>query len=151
MRWSQNTCAALQNGRAMWEGMCMTSRKKKLPLADNQWWNGLQTTHSRSSECVCMCIQSLSYIWLFVTSETVAHLASLSFTTAWSLLKFMSTESVMLSNHLILYCPLLLLPSVFPSIRVFSNESVLHIRWPKYWSFSFKHQSFQRLFRVDFP
>ena len=61
----------------------------------------------------------------------------MSITNSWSLLKLMSIESVMLSNHLILCCPLLLPPSVFPSIRVFSNESVLHIRWPKYWSFSF--------------
>ena len=65
------------------------------------------------------------------------HQASLSITNFWSLLKFMSAESVMPSNHLILCCPLLLPPSIFPSIRVFSNESVLRIRWPKYWSFSF--------------
>ena len=71
------------------------------------------------------------------TPWTVAHQASLSFTISWSLLKLMSIESVMPSNHLILSCPLLLLPSIFPSISVFSNESVLHIRWPKYWSFSF--------------
>ena len=63
--------------------------------------------------------------------------ASLSITNSWSLPKLMSTESVMPSNHLILYCPLFLLPSIFPNIRVFSNESTLHIRWPKYWSFSF--------------
>ena len=73
-----------------------------------------------------------------MTPWTVAHQASLSITNSWSLLKLMSLESVMPCNHLILYCPLLLLlPSIFPSIRVFSNESVLHIRWPKYWSFSF--------------
>ena len=68
---------------------------------------------------------------------TVAHQASLSFTISLSLLKLMSIVSMMPSNHLILCCPLLLLPSIFPSIRVFSNESVLCIRWPKYWSFSF--------------
>ena len=68
---------------------------------------------------------------------TAARQASLSFTISWSLLKLMSVESVMPSNHLILCYPLLLLPSIFPSIRVFSNESVLCIRWPKYWSFSF--------------
>ena len=73
----------------------------------------------------------------------------LSITNSWCLLKLMSIKSVMLSSHLILYCPLLLLPSVFPSIRVFSNESVLHIRWPKYWSFSFS-MSFQWMFRTDF-
>ena len=68
---------------------------------------------------------------------TAVHQASLSITNSWSLLKLMSIVSVMPSNHLILCHPLLLLPSIFPSIRVFSNESVLHIRWPKYWSFSF--------------
>ena len=68
---------------------------------------------------------------------TAAHQASLSITNSRSLLKLMSIESVMPSNHLSLCCPLLLPPSIFPSIRVFSNESVLHIRWPKYWSFSF--------------
>ena len=73
----------------------------------------------------------------FATPWTTACQASLSITNSQSLLKFMSIKSVMPSNHLILCCPLLLLPSVFPSIRVFSNESVLHIRWPKYWSFSF--------------
>ena len=82
-------------------------------------------------------VQSLSHVRLFVTSWTVAFQASLSITNSWSLLKFMSIESVMLFNHLILWCPLLLLPSIFPSIRVFSNKSVLHIRCPEYWSFSF--------------
>ena len=71
------------------------------------------------------------------TAWTAAHQASLSFTISWSLLKLMSIKSVMPSNHLILCHPHLLLPSVFPSIRVFSSESVLHIRWPKDWSFSF--------------
>jgi len=71
------------------------------------------------------------------TPWTAAHQVSLSITNSWSLLKLMSTESVIPSNHLILCHPLLLLPSIFPSIRVFSNESVLHIRWPEYWSFSF--------------
>ena len=79
--------------------------------------------------------QSVSH--LSVTPWTAAHQASLSITNSWSLLKHMSIESVMPSNHLILCCHLLLLPSVFPSIRVFSNESVLCIRWSKYWSFSF--------------
>ena len=80
---------------------------------------------------------SLSRIWLFVTPWTAACQASLSITNSQSLLKLMSIESVMPSNHLILCIPLLLLPSIFPSIRVFSNELVLCIRWPKYWSFSF--------------
>ena len=72
-----------------------------------------------------------------VSPWAAAHQASLSFTISWSLLKLMSIESVMPSNHLILYCPLLLLPSIFPSIRVFANESALHVKWPKYWNFSF--------------
>ena len=80
-------------------------------------------------------VQSLSSV--VATPWTAAHQASLSFTNSWSLLKLMSIESVMPSNHLILCCPLLLPPSIFPSIRVFSKESVLCIRWPKYWSFSF--------------
>ena len=81
--------------------------------------------------------QSLSHEWLFVTPWTAAHQASLSIINSQSPPKPMSVVSVMSSNHLILCCPLLLLPSIFPSIRVFLNESVLHIRWPKYWSFSF--------------
>ena len=82
-------------------------------------------------------IQLLSHVWLFVTPWTVACQASLSITNSQSLSKLMSIESVMPSNHLILCHRLLLLPSMFPSIRVFSNESALHVRWPKYWSFSF--------------
>ena len=74
--------------------------------------------------------------------ELQPHQASLSFTISWSLLKLMSIESVMPSNHLILCHPFLLLPSIFPSIRVFSNELTLHIRWPKYWSFSFSISPF---------
>ena len=82
-------------------------------------------------------VQSLSCVQLFVTPWTETGQASLSITNSQSLLKLMSIESVMPSNHLILCCPLLLLSSIFPSIRVFSNESVLRIRGPKYWSFSF--------------
>ena len=82
-------------------------------------------------------VQSLSCVCLFVTPWTAALQTSLSVTNTQSLLKLMSIESVMPSNHFILYCPFLLLPLIFPSIRVFSNESVLHIRWPKYWNFSF--------------
>ena len=87
-------------------------------------------THQFSS------VQSLSCVWLFVT-PCVAHQASLPITSSWSLLKLMSIMLVMPSNHLILCLPLLLLPSIFPSIRVFYNESIPCIRWPKYWSFSF--------------
>ena len=82
-------------------------------------------------------VQSLSRVQLFVTPWTAACQASLSITNSQSLPKLMSIESVMPSSHLIFCCPLLLLPSIFPSIRVFSDESALHIRWPKYWSFSF--------------
>ena len=82
-------------------------------------------------------VQLLSHVWLFATPRTAAHQGSLSITNSWSLLKLMSIELVISSNHLILCHPLLLLLSIFPSIRVFSHKSVLHIRWPKYWSFSF--------------
>ena len=82
-------------------------------------------------------VQSLSCVWLFATPWTVACQASLAITNSWSLLRFMSIESVMPSNHLIRCCPLLLPPSIFPRIRIFSNQSALHIRWPKYLNFSF--------------
>ena len=81
-------------------------------------------------------VQLLSCVWLLVIPWTAAHQTSLFFTISQSLSKFMSIESVMPSNLLILYHPLLLLPAIFPSIRVFSNDSALHIRWPKYWSFN---------------
>ena len=98
-------------------------------------------------------LELLSCVWLFATPWTAACQASLSITNSWSLLKLMPTESVMPSNNLILCHSLLLPPSIFPSIRVISNESALHIRWPKYWSFSFSI-TFQWLsglisFRID--
>ena len=82
-------------------------------------------------------VQLLSHVWLFVTPWTTACQASLSIINSRSLLKLISIESVMPSNHFILCRPVFLLPSIFPSIRVFSHESALHIRWPKYWTFSF--------------
>ena len=82
-------------------------------------------------------VQSLNCVQPFATPWTAAHQAPLSFTFSQNLLKFMSIESVKLSNHLILCRPLLFPPSIFPNIRVFSSESALHIRWPKFWSFSF--------------
>ena len=82
-------------------------------------------------------VQLLSHVWLFLTPGTGIYQASLSFTISPSFLKLMSIESMMPSNHLILCCPLLLLPLIFPCIRVFSNELALHIRWPNYWNFSF--------------
>ena len=97
----------------------------------------VQTTQSKMTRLIFSSVQSLSHIPLFVTPWTAAHQASLSITNSQSLLKLMFIESVMPSNHHILCCPLLLLPPIFPSIRVFSCESALHIRWPKYWSFSF--------------
>ena len=104
-----------------------------LTLSSHLWphskW-GASLTNSSS-------VQLLNYVRLFAVPWTATHQASLSITNSQSLPKLMSIESVMPSNHLILCHPLLLLPSIFPSIRVFSNESVLRIRWPKYWSFSF--------------
>ena len=89
-------------------------------------------------------VQWLSHVWLFATPWTAACQASLSITNSQSLLKLMSIESVMPSNHFFLCHSLLLLPSIFPSIRVFSSESLLHIRWPKYWpKYQLQHQSFQ--------
>ena len=100
---------------------------------------GFMTTRvTVNSLTVCVSsVQLFSRVRLFVTPWTAAHQASLSITNSQSLLKLMSTESVMPSNHLILCRPHLLLPSIFPSIRVFSNESVLCIKWPKHWSFRF--------------
>ena len=123
-----------------------SSNTEKLPR-----WKGsrnwkLRRRHSRKRkkhgvnrkyQVFVIIVQSLSNVRLFVTPWTAAHQASLSFTIYWSLLKLISIESTMPSNHLILCRPLLLLPSIFSSIRVFSNESTLGIRWPKYWSFSF--------------
>ena len=87
--------------------------------------------------CLFSSIQSLSHVQLFATPWAAAHQASLCITNSRSLLKLMPIESVIPSNYLMLCCPLLLLLSIFPSILVYSNESVVHIRWPKYWSFSF--------------
>ena len=100
-------------------------------------------SHSKQSQCFCtqkkhfVSVQLLSHVQLFATPWTVAHQASLSITNFRSLHKLMSIKLVMPSNHLILCHPLLLLPSIFPNIRVFSNESILCMRWLKYWSFSF--------------
>ena len=105
------------------------------------WWLQLvllsQDCFGYSKSFVVVVVQLLSRVWLFATRWTAAWQPSLSFPIFQGLLKLMSSESVMPSNNLILCHPLLLLPSIFPSIRVFSNESILHTRWPKYWSFSF--------------
>ena len=111
-----------------------------LPLCESVSWSPLlgrtpvRLDHGSPSVSL---VQLLSLLWLFVTPWTAACQASLSITNSQSLLKLMSIKSVMPSNHLILCHPLLLLPSIFPSIRGFSNESALCIRWPKYWGFSF--------------
>ena len=101
---------------------------------------GEQKGHAWGGLCVLVTgvfvVQSLNCVQLFMTPWTAACQASLPFTISQSLLKLMSIELVMSSNHLILYCLLLLLPSIFPGIRVFFNELALHFRWPKYWSFS---------------
>ena len=99
-------------------------------------------------------VQSLCRVWLFETPWTTARQVTLTITNSRSLPKLMSIESVMPSNHLILWCPLLFLPSIFPSIRVFSNESALCNRWPKYWSFNFNISPFNEhpgliSFRMD--
>ena len=98
-------------------------------------------------------VQSLSRVWLFATPSTAVRQASLSITNSWSPPKPMSIESVMPSSHLILCRPLLFLPTIPPSIRVFSNESTLHMRWPKYWSFSFNispsNEHTGLIFRMD--
>ena len=109
-------------------------------MRDQRMRKGIQKdiTHIKEKpEAQFSSIRSLNHVQLFATPWTEARQASPSITNSWILFKLMSIELVMVSNHLIFCRPLLLLPSIFPSIRVFSNESVLRIRWPKYWSFSF--------------
>ena len=127
------------------------------PVIDPDWHLGLYAllTGSTSSH-LCPSWAFLTIVAVYsqvvsnsVTPWTAAHQVSLPFTLSWSLLKLMSIKAVMPSNHLILCHPLLLLPSIFPSIRIFSNESALSIRWPKYWRFSF-YQSSQWIVKVDF-
>ena len=115
-----------------------------------RWLDGI----TDSMDMCLSSVQSLSRVRLFVTPFTEARQASLSITKAQSLLKLMSTKSVMPFNHLILCHPLLLLPSIFPSTKIFSNESVLHIRWLEYWSFSFSMSPYNECsglisFRMD--
>ena len=106
---------------------------------DIDWWKHVHVYSSTYHITLLQfsSVQSLCCVWLFATPWTAAHQASLSINNSRSLLKLMSIESVKPSNHFILCCPLLLLPSIFPTTKVFSNESVLPISWPKYWSFSF--------------
>ena len=106
------------------------------------WVTELNWTKNSEKSVQFSSLQSLSRIWLFATPWTAAHQSSLSITNSWSLLKLRSIELVVPSNHLILYCPLLLPPSIFPSIRVYSDESALCIRRAKYWSLSFSISPF---------
>ena len=134
--------------------------KKKITLNISQLGCGDSSVwvspydHVKISYVLFSSVHSLSRVWLSVTSWTAARQAPLSITNCWSLLKPMSIELVLPSNRLILCCPLLLLPSIFPSIRVFSSESVLRMRWPKYRSFSFNISPFKEysgliFFRID--
>ena len=126
------------------QNSCNISGKDGLSIAWQSLWKVddaisgvLEITFPEMYLLIIRSVQLLGCVWLFLAPWTAACQASLSITNSWNLLKLMSIESVMPSNHLILCHPLLLLPSIFPSNRVFSNESVRHIRWPKYWSFSF--------------
>ena len=121
---------------ALLHRLCRVVQKTYPFFMGSQQDTGVQSQKT-GSRFLISSVQSLSCVWLFVTPWTAPRQASPSITNSWSLLKLMSTESVIPSNHLILCRPLLLPPSIFPSIRVFSNESVLHIRWPKSWNFSF--------------
>ena len=107
-----------------------------LEIRNIAWTRGQDKGYKNPYLCVSS-VQLLSRVWLFVTLWITACQASLSITNSWSSPKLMSIESVMPSSHLILCCPLLLLPPIPPSLRVFSNESTFHMRWPKYWSFNF--------------
>ena len=143
--YSMEYCLSIENNELqIFLATCMNLKSARLSKRSQIH---IQTTYCISS------VQSLSHVWLFATPWTAACQASLSITNSWSLLKLFSIELVMPSNHLILGCPLLL-PSIFPSIRVFSSESVLCIRWPKYWSFSFSISPFSEYsgmisFRMD--
>ena len=113
----------------MWMDILLTSVASFLTLSSKWWPIGLGAQSF-------VVVQLLSHVWLFATPWTAACQASLSFTISWNMLKLMSFESVMPSNHLIFCCPFLLLPSMFPIIKVFSSKLALYIRWPQYWSFS---------------
>ena len=157
--WAQNWAFSKSLTSAEWEGRLihvsyMTNYRSSAisqslsPVRNNQFQAYTIFCYFLSS------VQSLSHIWLFVTPWTAACQAYLSINKSWSLLKLMSITSVVTSNHLILCGPLLLLPLIFSSIRVFSNESPLRIRWPKYWSFSFSISSSKEYsglisFRID--
>ena len=146
-RWNQPTCPSMEEWIKMMfytqrhmgvhtrtVKLCRPKNEGNLPICEK--WMDLDSILLNEIKHFSS-IQLLSCVRLFMTPGTAAHQASLSFTIFWNLLRFMFTESVMPFNHLVLCHPFLLLPSVFPSIRVFSNESALHIRWSKYWNFIF--------------
>jgi len=122
---------------------CIWHRLHQSEIQNDSEQNPLTDYHQRSTVwkfrglSVVVVVQLLSHVWLFVTPWTATCQGSFFSTVSWSLFKFMYVESMMVSNNLILCCPLLLLCSIYPSSRVFSSEWVLYIRWPKYWSFSF--------------
>ena len=131
----------------LWMGRHRVTKVELTCSAQLNWTAQLNSSIGSSSPCArgsprcfttapCCSLVAESYLTLCDPMNCMAHQAPLSFTIPWSLLKLVSTESMMPSNHLILYHPLLLLSSIFPSIRVFSDQSALHIRWPKYWSFN---------------
>ena len=128
---------SLEKGMITHSGVLPGESHGQRRLAGYSLWGSQRVEYDWEANTYCSLVQSLIHVRLFATPWTAAHQASLAITNSWSLLKLMSIELVMSFNHLILCRPLLLLPSIFPSIRVFSNESILHIRWPKYWSFNF--------------
>ena len=139
---------------SLWRSLHVSQLKRNNTTKQNVEQTFYDTWSSKCNWRLIHTVQLLSRVRLFVTPCTTACQASLSITNSLSPPKPMSIESVMPSSHLILCCPLLLLPSIFPRIRVFSNESALHIRWPKYWSFSFNISPFNEhvgliSFRMD--
>ena len=138
--WTSVVAPTVKNLPAMqetWFGIPRLGRSRGGGHGNPFQYSCLENPHGQKNLGGCSSAQSLSHIQLFMIPWTEARQASLSITNSPSLLKLISIDLVMPSNRLIPYHPLLLLPSIFPSIRVFSNESALYIRWPKYWSFSF--------------
>ena len=135
--WTQVSCIA---GRFF---TSWATRREKQGSMNDWMWTALEGEESKTMPRIWawlfISVQLLSCVWLSATPWTEIRQAPLSFTISWSLVKFMFIELVMLSNHLILCCLLLLLPSIFPRSRLFSKESALRIMWPKYWSFSFSN------------
>ena len=154
MRHQHYKCFDLKHSKKLLGKVAKSSKKKwrKIKIANSQkkkYKYQINTHTKKIPHHWFSSVQSLSHVWLFGTPWTAAHQPSLSITNSQSSPKLMSIKLVMPSSHLILCRPLLFLPSIPPSIRVFSSESTLRIKWPKYWSFSFSYQSFQRTPRTD--